>query len=63
MGALLSHQMLSSTLGVRTTNLSLGERPVWVPVVTRKEPPLPKVPSSRFRAASIRAGSRYELPL
>ena len=35
MGALLSHQISDSTLGRRTTNLSLGERPVCAPVVAK----------------------------
>ena len=56
-GGLFSHQTLSSTEGVRTTNLSLGERPVFSPVVTRKVPPRPRCPSLRFSAASISWGS------
>ena len=35
-GALFSHQTCGSTEGSRTTNLSLGLRPVWRPVETRK---------------------------
>jgi hypothetical protein len=57
MGALFSHQMPASTEGSRTTNLSLGERPVCWPVSTSSVPPRPISPSPRRTAASTRAGS------
>jgi hypothetical protein len=52
MAALFSHQIVFSTDGVRTTNLSLGERPVNWPVEHRKraaaaQPPSPRLPQPR----------------
>ena len=50
-------QIVFSTPGVRTTCLSLGERPVNWPVVQRNAPPLPRRPSPRCTAASTSEGS------
>ena len=40
-------------LGVSTINLSLGERPVYLPVVTTSAPVSDNVPSPRLKAASV----------
>jgi hypothetical protein len=39
MAPLLSHQTAPSVVASRTTNLSFGERPVWIPVSARIAPP------------------------
>ena len=54
-GELFSHQIVSLTLFSFTTNLSFGDRPVYFPVDTKKDPPLPSTPSSRFIASVIRS--------
>ncbi len=43
------------TPSVSTMNLSLGERPVYLPVVTTSAPVLLRLPSPRRSAASVRA--------
>src|SRR3954471_11091095 len=45
------HQILSLLDGSSTTNLSLGERPVYCPVLTTSGPSAPSRPSP-FRIAS-----------
>ena len=46
--ALWSHQTLSTVSSDTTICLSLGDLPVNRPVSTRREPPIPSSPSSRF---------------
>src|SRR5688500_17978784 len=56
MGWLTSpHQTLASLECSRTMNLSLGERPVWVPVFTTSGPSAAIMPSPSRTDASYRA--------
>src|SRR6476661_881221 len=56
MGWLTSpHQTFASLEGSRTMNLSFGERPVWVPVLTTSGPSAAIIPSPSRTAASYKA--------
>src|SRR6476646_10423289 len=48
------HQILSLLDGSSTTNLSLGERPVYWPVLTTRGPSAPSIPSPLRIACSTR---------
>ena len=58
---LLSHQTASSVVASRTTNLSLGERPVWTPVSARSAPPWMSLVSPRIEGLLVEGG-RLEVP-
>ena len=49
----LPHAILSWTSGVSTMKRSLGERPVYWPVMTESEPVLVSSPSPRSTAVSM----------
>ena len=56
------HQILSLLDGSSTTNLSLGERPVYWPVLTTRGPSAPSIPSPLRIACSTRRACGEVVP-